>query len=54
MENSVESTVSPAESLRVLADNIQLENHNLKRLKSELNRVIIGQSYMVDLSLIHI
>jgi len=52
MENSVESTVSPAESLRVLADNIQLENHNLKRLKSELNRVIIGQSYMVDRLLI--
>jgi len=52
MENSVDSTVSPAEALRALAENIQLENHNLNRLKTEVNRVIVGQSYMVDRLLI--
>lgn len=52
MENTPVSSVNPAESLRQLAEKIQLENQLIQLLKKEVGSVIIGQSYMVDRLLI--
>lgn len=52
MENTPVSMVNPAESLRQLAEKIQLENQLIQQLKKEVGNVIIGQSYMVDRLLI--
>jgi MoxR-like ATPase len=44
-ENNV---VSPAESLRLLAEKIQTENQIIQLVRKEIERVIVGQSYMLD------
>ena len=49
LENDI---LSPAESLRLLADKIQMENHIVELLRKEIRKVIVGQSYMVDRLLI--
>jgi MoxR-like ATPase len=46
------STNSPAEQLRLLAEKIQLENHVLQQLRKEISKVIVGQQQMVDRLLI--
>lgn len=44
-ENNV---VSPAESLRLLAEKIQTENQIVQLVRKEIEKVIVGQSYMLD------
>ena len=48
-ENNV---VSPAESLRQLAEKIQTENQIIQLVRKEIEKVIVGQSYMLDRLLI--
>jgi MoxR-like ATPase len=46
------NTLSPAESLRLLAEKIQVENQLIQLLRKEIGKVIIGQNYMIDRLLI--
>lgn len=46
------STHSPAEQLRLLAEKIQLENHVIQQLRKEISKVIVGQQQMIDRLLI--
>lgn len=50
-ENSTNS-LNPAEALRILSEKIKIEAANIDRLKSEVSKVIVGQSYMVNRLLI--
>ncbi len=50
-ENSTNS-LNPAEALRILSDKIKIEAANIERLKSEISKVIVGQSYMLNRLLI--
>jgi MoxR-like ATPase len=46
------NALSPAENLRILAEKIQLENQLILSLKSEISKVIVGQTGMIDRLLI--
>jgi MoxR-like ATPase len=46
------NALSPAENLRILAEKIQLENQLIQALKSEISKVIVGQTGMIDRLLI--
>ena len=51
--SSIENTVlSPAESIRLLAEKIQTENQIIQLLRKEISKVIVGQTYMLDRLLI--
>jgi MoxR-like ATPase len=51
--SSFENTVlSPAESIRLLAEKIQTENQIIQLLRKEISKVIVGQTYMLDRLLI--
>ncbi|WP_026315600.1 AAA family ATPase [Riemerella columbina] len=41
-----------AEEIKILSEKIQAQNYYFKLLKDEINKVVIGQSYMVDRLLI--
>jgi MoxR-like ATPase len=43
---------SPAEALRILSEKIKLENEIIQKLREEVGRVIVGQTYMIDRLLI--
>lgn len=47
MENS-NNPITPAEALRMLSEKIQLETTIINRLKEEVAKVIVGQTYMID------
>lgn len=52
MSDFQNSNLSPAENLRILSEKIQLENASIQILKKEINKTIVGQSYMIDRLLI--
>jgi MoxR-like ATPase len=52
MEETEKNTLSPAESLRALSDQIKLETSILQQLRQEIAHVIVGQNYMIDRLLI--
>lgn len=47
-----ENTLSPAETLRILAEKITQENYLFSQLKTEISKVIVGQNAMIDRMLI--
>ena len=49
--NSV-NPINPAEALRVLSEKIKLEAVIIQRLREEIAKVIVGQTYMIDRLLI--
>ncbi len=46
------NTLNPAEQLRVLSEKIKTESVVFDRLRAEIGKVIVGQSYMIDRLLI--
>lgn len=52
MENHTQTSSSPAETIRLLGEQIKLETHILQQLREEIGRVIIGQHEMLDRLLI--
>jgi MoxR-like ATPase len=52
MSDNESNALSPAENLRILAEKIQLENQLVQVLKSEISKVIVGQTGMIDRLLI--
>jgi MoxR-like ATPase len=52
MEEHSEATLSPAEALRKLSEEIRIETHIIQQLRDEIGRIIIGQQYMIDRLLI--
>ena len=52
MSEENNETLSPAEALRQLSEKIQLETVVIQKLREEVGKVIVGQSYMIDRLLI--
>lgn len=52
MSSLENNTVNPAESLRLLAEKIQLENQIIQLLRREVSKVIVGQHHLLDRLLI--
>ena len=44
--------INPAEALRILSEKIKLEVVIIQRLREEIAKVIVGQTYMIDRLLI--
>ena len=44
--------INPAEALRILSEKIKLEAVIIQRLREEISKVIVGQTYMIDRLLI--
>lgn len=44
--------LSPAENLRILSEKIQAENSSIQKLRQEIGKIIVGQTYMMDRLLI--
>ncbi len=52
MSEETNNPVNPAEALRLLSEKIKIEAVLIQRLKEEVGKVIVGQTYMVDRLLI--
>ncbi len=52
MEENNNQPVSPAEALRILSEKIKLEQVIITKLREEVGKVIVGQTYMLDRLLI--
>lgn len=52
MSEETNNPVNPAEALRLLNEKIKIEAVLIQRLKEEVGKVIVGQTYMVDRLLI--
>ncbi len=52
MTETTENSLNPAESLRLLSENIKQESYLITQLKSEVAKIIVGQEYMLDRLLI--
>ena len=52
MSDTINSTLNPAEALRILSEKIKNENYLISQLKQEISNVIVGQQHMVDRLLI--
>ena len=52
MSETMNSSLNPAEVLRLLSDKIKEENYLFSQLKQEISNVIVGQQYMIDRLLI--
>lgn len=48
MSENQSNSLNPAEALRILSEKIKIESVNIDLLKSEISKVIVGQSYMVN------
>lgn len=48
MSDNLTNSLNPAEALRLLSEKIKIESANIDLLKSEISKVIVGQSYMVN------
>jgi MoxR-like ATPase len=52
MTDNTINPINPAEALRILSEKIKLETAIMQRLREEVGKVIVGQSYMIDRLLI--
>jgi MoxR-like ATPase len=52
MEENTNNPINPAQALRILSEKIKLENAIVQRLREEVSKVIVGQTYMIDRLLI--
>lgn len=52
MLENTNTPINPAEALRILSEKIKLETTIINRLRSEVAKVIVGQTYMIDRLLI--
>lgn len=52
MTENMENSLSPAENLRILSEKIKVESALVGKLRDEISKVIVGQSYMVNRLLI--
>lgn len=52
MQENTINPINPAEALRILSEKIKLETAIIQRLREEVAKVIVGQSYMIDRLLI--
>ncbi len=49
MEEHTNDPINPAEALRILSEKIKLETVIMQRLREEVSKVIVGQSYMISM-----
>ena len=52
MEENTNNPINSAQALRILSEKIKLENAIVQRLREEVSKVIVGQTYMIDRLLI--
>lgn len=52
MQDNPNTSLNPAEALRILSEKIKLETEIIQKLKEEVGKVIVGQHYMIDRLLI--
>lgn len=52
MSENENTPVNPAEALRILSEKIKLETIIIQRLREEVSKIIVGQTYMIDRLLI--
>lgn len=52
MSDTINNTLNPAETLRIVSEKIKTENFLIFQLKQEISNVIVGQQYMIDRLLI--
>lgn len=52
MSDTINNTLNPAETLRIVSEKIKTENFLISQLKQEISTIIVGQQYMIDRLLI--